>query len=69
MKILSWNVNGLHERLDPVNRSAQIVRPDIMCFQRVRSKDLSLIMVPVYMSGWGHWMRACSWRVNFFNWI
>lgn len=51
MKIISWNVNGLHSRLDAVNRLADKIQPDIMCFQKVRSKGCFIINMPRYM-GW-----------------
>lgn len=51
MKILSWNVNGLRARLDAVNRIIETINPDIMCFQKVRTKGSMFITIPGYM-GW-----------------
>ena len=51
MRILSWNVNGLHARLDAVNRIVEQFKPDVMCFQKVRGKGHFLIQIPGYM-GW-----------------
>ena len=30
MRILSWNVNGLHARLDAVNRIVEQFKPDVI---------------------------------------
>ena len=49
MKILSWNVNGLHARLDVVNRLVADLQPDVLCFQKVRKNGGFLIQVPDYM--------------------
>lgn len=51
MKILSWNVNGMKARLDAVNRLAETIKPDIMCFQKVRTNSGFFIEIPGYM-GW-----------------
>jgi len=51
MKILSWNVNGLRARMDAVNQLVEDSQPDVMCFQKVRTKGDFLIQIPGYM-GW-----------------
>lgn len=51
MKILSWNVSGLRARMEAVNRLVDDLQPDIMCFQKVRKKDVFLTQIPGYM-GW-----------------
>ena len=51
MKIISWNVNGLRARMEAVNRLVADLQPDVMCFQKVRTKGDFLIQVPGYM-GW-----------------
>ena len=51
MRILSWNVNGVHARLEAVNRLVAELQPDIMCFQKVRKKGAFLTQIPGYM-GW-----------------
>ncbi len=51
MKILSWNVNSLQKRLDAVTRLATDLQPELMCFQKVRSKGAFLTHIPGYM-GW-----------------
>lgn len=53
MKILSWNVNGLRARLDAVKRIIATVNPDILCFQKVRTKGDFFIEIPGYMAWLG----------------
>ena len=38
MKIISWNVNGLKGRLEAVKRLSDELLPDVICFQKVRTK-------------------------------
>lgn len=42
MKIISWNVNGIQDRLEGINQLVEKYKPDLMCFQKVRKKDAIL---------------------------
>lgn len=53
MKIISWNVNGLLARSEAVNNLAADLKPDIMCFQKIKTKNDSLINIPEYMRWFG----------------
>lgn len=53
MRILSWNVNGLQARLDVVDRLAAELRPELMCFQKVRKKSAFFTEIPGYRGGHG----------------
>ena len=51
-EIISWNVNGIKERLEAVKRLSEELQPDVICCQKVMTKGSGFITVSGYFTWW-----------------
>lgn len=49
MRILSWNVNGIEARNEALIRLTDEYRPDVICCQKVRTRNLGVGVIPGFL--------------------
>lgn len=54
MKIATWNINGIHSRLDHVLRWSQAVRPDVLCLQETKTTNGKFPLAKLHKAGFEH---------------
>lgn len=49
MRILSWNVNGIEARNEALKRLVDEYRPDIICCQKVKTRNFGVGIIPGFL--------------------
>lgn len=54
MKIATWNINGIHSRLDHVLRWTKTAEVDVLCFQETKTPDAKFPLAKLKDAGFPH---------------
>ena len=53
-KLITWNVNSIRIRLEPLRLLCQLTHPDIVCLQEVKAKEEDFPFDEVKKAGFEH---------------
>ena len=54
MKLATWNVNSVRQRVDHLHRLVQEVGPDVLCLQEIKAQDSDFPADALAQMGYGH---------------
>ncbi len=61
LRIATWNVNSLRQRLDHLARFAREAAPDVICLQETKVTDAAFPRLAVHAMGYPHLLVHGQW--------